>query len=86
MEMMPPLDRWGTKYYDPPMAYRTVCGNFNRLIAGEDNVEIYENGMSIRRIVQIIAFVSALAFAFASPVSSNTAYACDPNSGVGGLC
>jgi hypothetical protein len=42
--------------------------------------------MSIRRFVQIIAFISALAFAFASPVASNTAYACDPNSGGGGLC
>jgi hypothetical protein len=42
--------------------------------------------MSIRRIVQIIAFISALAFAFASPVASNTAYACDPNSGGGGFC
>jgi hypothetical protein len=42
--------------------------------------------MSIRRIVQIIAFLSALAFAFASPVASSTAYACDPNSGGGGFC
>jgi hypothetical protein len=41
--------------------------------------------MSIRRFVQIIAFISALAFAFASPVSSNTAYACDPQ-GSGGFC
>jgi hypothetical protein len=41
--------------------------------------------MSIRRIVQIIAFISALAFAFASPVASNTAYACDPH-GSSGFC
>jgi hypothetical protein len=41
--------------------------------------------MSIRRLVQIIAFVSALAFALASPVASNTAYACDP-SGTPGFC
>jgi hypothetical protein len=41
--------------------------------------------MSIRRFVQIVAFVSALAFAFASPVTSNTAYACDPT-GSPGLC
>jgi hypothetical protein len=34
--------------------------------------------MSIRRVIQVIAFLSALAFAFASPVSSGTAYACDP--------
>ena len=41
--------------------------------------------MSIRRFVQIIAFISALAFAFASPVASSTAYACDPT-GSSGLC
>jgi len=41
--------------------------------------------MSIRRIVQIIAFLSALAFAFAAPVASSTAYACDPT-GSSGLC
>jgi hypothetical protein len=41
--------------------------------------------MSIRRAIQIVAFLSALAFAFASPVASNTAYACDPM-GSGGLC
>jgi hypothetical protein len=42
--------------------------------------------MSIRRLIQIIAFVSALAFAFASPLAG-TAYAggCDPM-GSGGLC
>jgi hypothetical protein len=40
--------------------------------------------MSIRRLVQIVAFVSALAFAFASPVASTTAYApCDPSTGSG---
>jgi hypothetical protein len=41
--------------------------------------------MSIRRIVQIVAFLSALAFAFASPVASGTAYACDPM-GSSGFC
>jgi hypothetical protein len=41
--------------------------------------------MSIRRFVQIVAFLSALAFAFASPVASNTASACDPT-GSSGLC
>ncbi len=41
--------------------------------------------MSIRRIVQIAAFVTALVFAFASPVASNTAYACDPH-GSSGFC
>jgi hypothetical protein len=41
--------------------------------------------MSIRRIVQIIAFVSALAFAFAAPVSGGVAVACDPGIS-GGFC
>jgi hypothetical protein len=41
--------------------------------------------MSIRRLIQIIAFLSALAFAFASPVASSTAYACDPH-GSPGFC
>jgi hypothetical protein len=41
--------------------------------------------VSIRRIVQIVAFLSALAFAFASPLASSTAYACDPQ-GSAGFC
>jgi len=41
--------------------------------------------MSIRRFVQIIAFLSALAFAFSAPVATSTAYAC-PNGGSGGDC
>jgi hypothetical protein len=42
--------------------------------------------MSIRRFVQIIAFVAALAFAFGSPISSTSAYACDPTTSGGGYC
>jgi hypothetical protein len=41
--------------------------------------------MSIRRVIQIVAFLSALAFAFAAPIATTTAYACDPM-GNGGLC
>jgi len=41
--------------------------------------------MSIRRIVQIIAFLSALALSFSAPMAS-TANACDPVSSSGGLC
>jgi len=41
--------------------------------------------MSIRRIVQIIAFLSALALSFSAPLAS-TANACDPQSATGGLC
>lgn len=46
-EMYPPVDRWGSEYYDMPMAGRTVCGDYIRLIAGEDNVTIAENGRQI---------------------------------------
>jgi hypothetical protein len=41
--------------------------------------------MSIRRFVQIVAFLSALAFAFSAPIATTTAYACDPE-GSGGHC
>jgi hypothetical protein len=42
--------------------------------------------MSIRRLVQVIAFLGALAFAFASPlVSTASAGGCDPMGGTG-LC
>ena len=41
--------------------------------------------MSIRRVVQIVAFVTALAFAFAGPVTSGTAWACTPTD-TGGFC
>ena len=39
--------------------------------------------MSIRRLIQIVAFLSALAFAFAARITSNTAYACDPEGSPG---
>jgi hypothetical protein len=41
--------------------------------------------MSMRRLIQIIAFVSALAFSFSAPMAS-TANACDPQSAAAGLC
>jgi hypothetical protein len=41
--------------------------------------------MSIRRFVQIVAFLSALALSFAVPVSGAEAGGCPP-SGSGGLC
>ena len=41
--------------------------------------------MSIRRVIQIVTFVTALAFAFASPIASTSAIACDPQSS-GGFC
>jgi hypothetical protein len=39
--------------------------------------------MSIRRVIQAIVFVTALAFAFSAPIASSTAYACDPSGGTG---
>jgi hypothetical protein len=41
--------------------------------------------MSIRRLAQIIAFVSALAISLAGSFAA-TAYACGVNSGGGGFC
>jgi len=41
--------------------------------------------MSIRRIVQIVAFLSALALSFSATLAS-TADACDPQGITGGLC
>src|SRR2546427_5178150 len=41
--------------------------------------------MSIRRLVQLIVFISALAIGFAGPISSSTAYACNPEGG-GAFC
>lgn len=49
-EMYPPVDRWGSEYYDMPMAGRTVCGDYVRLIAGEDNVTITENGRQVAQL------------------------------------
>jgi hypothetical protein len=50
IEMMPPLSTWGTEYYDMPQGGRTACGNYIRLIAGEDGVYITENGNGIAQL------------------------------------
>jgi hypothetical protein len=42
--------------------------------------------MSIRRVIQIFAFLSALAIAFSAPVAISTAYACPGQSSGGGDC
>lgn len=49
-EMYPPVDEWGTEYYDMPMAGRTIVGDYIRLIAGDDNVRIRENGRIIAQL------------------------------------
>ena len=50
MEMIPPLDKWGTEYYDMPQGGRIECGNYVRLIAGEDGVNITEDGKGIAQL------------------------------------
>ncbi|MDP4199990.1 MAG: choice-of-anchor D domain-containing protein [Bacteroidota bacterium] len=40
LEMLPPVDKWGTQYFDMPMAGRTACGDFIRIISGEDGNQI----------------------------------------------
>lgn len=50
MEMIPPLDKWGTEYFDMPQGGRVLCGNYVRLIAGEEGVYITENGNGIAQL------------------------------------
>ena len=40
MEMIPPLQAWGSTYFDMPTATRSVCGDLVRVIAGEDGEQI----------------------------------------------
>ena len=47
IEMMPPADRWGTEYFDMPMAGRAICGDYIRLLSAEDSNIITENGATI---------------------------------------
>ena len=44
-EMVPPVDKWGTQYFDMPMAGRIKCGDYIRVISGEDNNQVTYNGM-----------------------------------------
>ena len=43
MEMIPSVDKWGTQYYDMPMAGRPVCGDLVRVIAGKDGETVNLN-------------------------------------------
>jgi hypothetical protein len=43
-EMVPPVDKWGTQYFDMPMAGRIKCGDYIRIISGEDGNQITYNG------------------------------------------
>jgi len=46
IEMLPSLDKWGTQYFDMPMAGRTKCGDYIRLIAGHDGTTISIDGLT----------------------------------------
>ena len=44
LEMLPPVDRWGTQYFDMPMAGRVLCGDYIRILSAEDGNQITYNG------------------------------------------
>jgi hypothetical protein len=46
LEMIPPVDEWGTQYFDLPISGRTRCGDYLRVLSGEDGNEIRMNGRS----------------------------------------
>jgi hypothetical protein len=43
LEMIPSEDRWGTQYFDMPMAGRTLCGDYIRVLSGEDGNQVTYN-------------------------------------------
>ncbi len=47
IEMMPPTDTWGTQYFEMPMAGRTICGDYIRILSAENNNSITANGTPI---------------------------------------
>ncbi|HET6400593.1 MAG TPA: choice-of-anchor D domain-containing protein [Candidatus Kapabacteria bacterium] len=46
MEMIPPRQAWGSRYFDYPTATRVDCGDMVRVIAGEDNEQITATSMN----------------------------------------
>ncbi len=40
MEMIPPLNEWGSEYFDMPTATRSICGDLVRVIAGDSDETI----------------------------------------------
>lgn len=44
IEMMPPLDKWGTEYYERSYYSRPLSGDYIRLLSGEDGNTISING------------------------------------------
>jgi len=44
IEMVPSADKWGTQYFDEPMAGKTVCGDYIRILSAENDNQITYNG------------------------------------------
>ncbi len=44
LEMIPSVDKWGTQYFDMPMAGRPVAGDYIRILSGENGNQITYNG------------------------------------------
>ncbi len=43
-EMIPSVDRWGTQYFDEPMAGKIIAGDYLRVLSAENGNEITYNG------------------------------------------
>ncbi len=43
-EMIPSVDRWGTEYFDEPMAGKTIAGDYLRVLSAENGNQITYNG------------------------------------------
>jgi len=50
MEMIPPASAWGKEYYVMPQSGRPASGDYVRIIAGEDNIIINENGQTVGQL------------------------------------
>jgi len=42
--MLPPVDKWGTQYFDMRWQGRTGCGDYIRVLSAEDGNQITYNG------------------------------------------
>ncbi len=47
IEMMTSTDTWGTQYFEMPMAGRTICGDYIRILSAKDGNTITANGTPI---------------------------------------
>ncbi len=44
IEMLPPVEKWGTEYFEMPMNGRPLCGDYIRVVSAQDNNRISVNG------------------------------------------